>query len=57
MGDKGFNRTYSMSDANLCMFVSNLISFLTRNHTEFALYGVDAGDVTALETLGNASKI
>jgi hypothetical protein len=50
-------RNYNMPDADLCMFTSNLVGFMTRDITEFGNYGIDAADVTALETLGNAFEV
>lgn len=50
-------RNYKMSDSDLCMFTSNLITLMTRDSTEFAARGVDGADITALETLGNAFEI
>lgn len=48
---------YKMSNADLCMFTSNLITFMTRDSAEFAARGVDSTDITALETLSNAFEI
>ena len=50
-------RDYSLSDSELCMFVSNLVQSITRDGSEFASKGVSALDVTGLETLGNAFEI
>jgi len=50
-------RTYNMTDAELAMFTSNLIVFMTRDATEFAAKGVDALAITALETLGDAFEV
>jgi len=50
-------RTYNMSDADLCMFTSNLVGFITRDTIEFAAKGVSALDVTAMEALGDAFEI
>ncbi|MCX6154882.1 MAG: hypothetical protein NT007_12060 [Candidatus Kapabacteria bacterium] len=47
-------RNYIMSDADLCMFASNLISFLTRDLTEFEAFGVNAGAISDFEDIGNA---
>ena len=38
-------RDYSMSDAELMMFISNLMQTMNRDATEFADYGVDADDI------------
>jgi len=50
-------RNYAMSDADLCVFVSNLVNFMTRDATEFAVYAVDTADVTAFKALGDAFEI
>ncbi len=46
-----------MTDADLCMFASNLVVFMTRDSVEFAAKGVDAAAITALEALGNAFEV
>ena len=46
-------RNYTISDADLTMFVTNLVLIMTRDITEFADFSVDAADVTALGALGN----
>ena len=50
-------RNYNMTDAELAMFTSNLVVFMTRDQSEFTLRGVTALMVTAMETLGNAFEI
>lgn len=50
-------RSYSMSDAELCLLASNFIVYMTRDATEFAARGVDSIAITAFETLGNAFEI
>lgn len=50
-------RAYSMSDADLMMFTSNLVQSMTRDTTEFAGRGVTATNITDLETLGNAFEV
>ena len=50
-------RDYSMLDAELMMFVSNIIQSMNRDATEFADYGVDAADITAFEALGNEFEV
>ena len=50
-------RYYSMSDADLCMFVSNLVNFIIRDATEFAVYGVSPADTTAFKALGDAFEV
>ena len=44
-------REYTMSNAELCMFVSNLCNTITRDTTEFTDYSVDAATVTDLKAL------
>ena len=50
-------RYYSMSDADLCMFVSNLVNIMIRDETEFAVYGVSPADTTAFKALGDAFEV
>jgi len=50
-------REYNMTDAKLCMVVSNIIVFIKRDSTEFEVRGVDAADVTAFEAMGDAYEI
>ncbi len=50
-------REYSMSDADLAMFVSNLAQSMTRDAAEFANYGVDAAAITAFEALGDSFEV
>jgi hypothetical protein len=50
-------RDYTMSNPDLCQLVSNMVSFMTRDATEFAARGVDALAITAYETLGNAFEV
>ncbi len=54
---KESQRDYTLSDADLCMFTSNLVGFMTRDAAEFVPKGVDAAAITALEALGNAFEI
>ena len=50
-------RDYNMTDADLCMFTSNLVQFMTRDAAEFGNWGVDAADITALQTLGDEFEV
>jgi hypothetical protein len=50
-------RVYKMTDDDLCMFTSNLVQKMRRDAAEFPAKGIDAADVDALETLGNAFEI
>ena len=51
------SRNYLMPDADLMMFVSNLVQTMTRDATELADFGVLVANITALETLGNAFEV
>lgn len=51
------NRDYTISDADLTMFVSNLVQTMTRDIAEFADYGVTAANVTTLQSLGNQFEL
>ncbi|MCX6154278.1 MAG: hypothetical protein NT007_08965 [Candidatus Kapabacteria bacterium] len=57
MADKSYTRNYNMSDADLCMFTSNLISDMTRDHVELAVFGVTTPNITNLQALGNAFEV
>ena len=57
MAISNYEREYNMSDADLCMFVSNMLGFMNRDETEFASYGVDAGDISDFEALGNEFEV
>jgi hypothetical protein len=46
-----------MSDAELCLFASNILVYMNRDSVEFAARGVDAIAITAFETLGNAFEV
>ena len=50
-------RNYNMSNADLCMFTSNLIVKMTRDSAEFAERGVDSIAIAALESLGNEFEV
>ena len=50
-------RDYSMTDAELMMYASNLVTFITRDSVQFEDYGVDAAAITAFETLGNQFEV
>jgi hypothetical protein len=54
---KEVNRIYKMTDADLCMFTSNLVQKIRRDATEFLAKGVDASEVDALETKGNDFEV
>jgi hypothetical protein len=46
-----------MTDANLLMFISNLVNNMTRDAVEFAIRGVTAIDTTDLKALGDAFEL
>ena len=50
-------RDYSMSDAELMLFVSDIIISMNRDESEFADYGVDAADISDFEALGNDFEV
>ncbi len=50
-------RNYSMSDADLCLFTSNLVVTMTRDQAQFTIRGVTAAMVTALKALGDAFEV
>lgn len=51
------SRDYTIPDADLMMFVSNLVQTMTRDAVPLADYSVDAADITALQTLGNQFEV
>ena len=50
-------RNYSMTDAELALFSSNLVQKMTRDQAEFALKGILLLDIQAFETLENTFEI
>ena len=50
-------RNYNMSDAELCMFTSNLVVLMGRDAVEFLAKWIDAAAATAMEALGNAFEV
>lgn len=48
------HRNYKMSDAELCMFTSNLVNDMTRDLSDLASFGVTAANITALRAMGDA---
>ena len=51
------NRDYAIPDADLMMFVSNLVQTMTRDALLLADYSVDVADITALQVLGNQFEV
>ena len=50
-------RNYNLTDAELCMFTSNLCNFLTRDLLDFAAFGVTAPKIAALKALGDDFEV
>ena len=50
-------REYRMSDAELMMFVSNLVHSVLRDAASFTEYGVDAADISAFSALGDSFEV
>ena len=50
-------RNYNMSDAELCMFTSNLCNTMTRDLTDLADFGITAPKIAALKALGDAFEV
>jgi hypothetical protein len=57
MAFKQVTRAYTLSDAGLALFSSNLVVNMTRDTTEFAVRGVTAIDITAFQTLENSFEV
>ncbi len=50
-------RDYKMSDADLCMFASNIVMFMTRDGIQFTARGITEEMIASFENLGNAFEI
>ena len=57
MADSSEQRNYNLTDAELCMYTSNLCVFLTRDLSELSVFGVSAAKITALKALGDAFEV
>lgn len=57
MSTEKYNRNYKMSDADLCMFTSNLVMFLTRDVSDLTIFGVTAPKIAALKALGDQLEV
>ena len=57
MADTNVQRTYRMTDAELCMFVSNLVNIMTRDLTDLSPFGITAPKITAFKALGDAFEV
>lgn len=50
-------RNYRMTDAELCMFTSNLCNTLLRDIADMAIFGMTNSKITALKALGDAFEV
>ena len=50
-------RIYNLTDAELCMAVSNLCNTLTRDVVDLGPFGISEAKITSLKTLGDAFEI
>ena len=50
-------RNYNMTDAELCMFTSNLCNFLFRDVSDLAPYGLTEDKINELKDLGDAFEV
>ena len=50
-------RNYNLTDAELCMAVSNLCNTLTRDVADLGPFGISEAKITSLKTLGDAFEI
>ncbi|MCX6153652.1 MAG: hypothetical protein NT007_05800 [Candidatus Kapabacteria bacterium] len=50
-------RNYRLTDADLCMFTSNLCITMTRDLTDLTPFGITAPKIAALKALGDAFEI
>ena len=57
MADFGAQREYRITDSELTMFGQHICDSITRDITEFGVYGVVAADVTALQALIDAFEL
>ncbi len=48
-----FKRVYGLSDGDLSMFVSNLVTFMNRDIDEFSNFSIDSDDINDLNERGN----
>ena len=51
MDQTQFNRDYKITDSELSEFSGLLCTYMTRDLSEFIIYGVTAEDISALRTL------
>ncbi len=50
-------RNYTLTDAELCMAVSNLCNTLTRDVADLGPFGISEAKITSLKTLGDAFEV
>lgn len=54
---KAVRKTFSLTYAELALFVSQTVANMTRDTAQFAVRGVTAATITAFEALGNAFEV
>lgn len=57
MANSSEQRNYNLTDAELCMYTSNLCMYLTRDLADLSIFGVSAAKITALKALGDAFEV
>lgn len=57
MASNEVRRNYTMSNAELCMICSNLISVLNRDLTEMAVFGVTTTTISSFKAKGDAFEV
>ncbi|MDT3740216.1 MAG: hypothetical protein RO257_12045 [Candidatus Kapabacteria bacterium] len=57
MATTELRRNYKMTDAQLCMFASNLCNFLTRDILDFSAIGLSAPAIASFKALGDAFEV
>ena len=50
-------RNYPFTDADLCMLTSNLCNSLSRNESDFAIFGINSTKISELKALGDAFEV
>ena len=53
MATANIPRNYNLTDADLCVFASNLVAKMTRDLSDLKIFGVTADSISKLEALGN----
>lgn len=57
MAAEEVQREYRLTDPELALFTSNLVSDMTRDAAEFNNFGVDSADISTLQSLGNQFEV